>query len=517
MGDMMRKVLLVGVGTLAVVVVAVLCISWFVQSSELKKHVEESIAAINTNQNSFTYERIEVSGFPTQIALRIVNPHFSGRIGQLPENALNATNSAAALPDWHEDIALNGAITFTVNALSTHYTLGTTGKWQKSGKLAGKDLPTIGNNAETENLCSLKLARSGLFSNFWNYKITEENAAQLLKEIREVDCNSPAYTITDMQTGKALFNSGPTRLFFSSEPAGAEQSLRLFMKSSGAEITPEGEKFITSYVIALSPDYPFPPLFSVYGKQNIDFDLTYKGPLDITSNSRNVDIHLNAMNITNDVYTTKGYLHFINQQSGSERNASLNMRFDSVYTELYDMMLKDTVRNIIRHAANSNDPEFRKIKEILINRTPEESFALVQPAIPKMHTFGNQVMALNASFAGKNDFMNGDYKITELAITAAPYGITGTGIQSFSAEPPPFFISPSLIEGTKKFFYVLSGSSPEEKQNGRFSYAIVSDPSGGVTISGRSLGDIMAMYNEYIGETVEAPPESIPPQGWKVN
>jgi hypothetical protein len=556
----MRKVLLVGFSTLLAVVSTIFCVSWFIQSGEMKKGLEQTIAKLNEKQTYITYERIDVSGFPTQIALSLVNPHFSGRVDQLLHTMQINQNTPPTytLPEWHEDISLLGALTFTVNALSDHYTLGTSGKWQKSGKLAGKESQTIASKTPGESKCSLTLARSSLFSNFWNYKISTENVGDFLKEVRELDCNSPAYSITDTQSNVVLIHSGPTRIYFSSMPKDSQQEIRLFIKSTDAEITADGDKLITSYIMALSPDYHFPPLLSVYGKQNLDIDFVYNGPVDfsVANTDSNIDINLGTFNISNDVYTSKGYMRLMNKNAGDKRTASINARFESVYSELYDAIIRDAVRNFIHEATNSTEPELQQIRSFLQLRTPEENFALVEPVIPNLHSLGTQITALNASYAGSSNFMAGDYNLTELAITTTPYGITGSGtaksstsslfpqanaslictncmqliddvmhyagrvsglIQSFSSEPPPFFITPALIDGTKKFFHTLSNSTPEEKTKGHYSYTIVSEPTGNVLISGRSIGDVMAMFAEYIGQEVQPSHEEVPPQGWKVD
>ncbi|MFO0388398.1 MAG: hypothetical protein ACK502_01570 [Alphaproteobacteria bacterium] len=556
----MRKVLLVGISTLLVVVGVVFCVSWFIQSGEMKKVLEQTIAKINEKQTYITYESIDVSGFPTHIALSLVNPRFSGRVDQLLQTLQvnQHTPPVYTLPEWHEDVSLIGALTFTVNALSNHYTFKTSGKWQKSGTLAGKSPQTIASKGIGENICSLTLARSSLFSNFWNYNITTENAEEFLKEIRELDCNSPAYTITDTQSNAILINSGPTRIYFSSIPKDTQQEIRLFIKSSDAEVTTDGDKLIASYIMALSPDYQFPPLFSAYGKQNLDVDFVYNGLIDFNSahTDTNIDINLGTFNISNDVYNTKGYLRLTNQNTGDKRTASINTRFESTYSELYDAIIRDTVRNFIHQATTSSDPELQKIRSFLQLRTAEENFALVEPIIPNLYSLGTQISALNASYTGSSNFMAGDYNLSELAITATPYGITGSGtaksspsnlypqanatlictncmqliddimryagrvsgmIQAFSSEPPPFLITPALIDGTKKFFHTLSSSTPEERNKGHYSYTVVSEPTGNVLISGRNIADVMAMYAEYIGQEVHKSQESVPPQGWKVD
>ena len=554
----MRKVLTIGLLTLTVVTVAIFLGGWFIQAKQLRKSAELMIAQLNEQQTYFTYDSMDVSGFPTRLSLNFVNPRFSGRIDQILKNAPQPAPNlpASNIPEWHEDIAFNGVMTFSVNAFSTHYTFTTSGNWTKSSTLAGKEMGKISSKMSGVNQCSLTLARSSLFSNFWNYRITNENATELLKEIREFDCNIPAYQLINEGSNVPLINSGATRFYFSSNPHGSGQQIRIFAKSNDAEVTAEGEKYITSYIAALSPDYPFPPLFSIYGKQNMDIDFTYTGPLNAASQSNpNIDINLSNFNLSNDIYTSKGYFRLINNVTGDSRTSSINTRFESVYTELYDMVLKDTVRNFIRHTITSNDPELQQLRNILQSRTPEESFTLIEPAIPQLHLLGTQVIALNGSYQGASNFMSGDYNMSEIAVTMTPYGITGSGtaktspqslfptartnlvctncmqllddllsytgrvigvIQAFSAEPPPFNVSPSLIDGTKKFFHALSNSTPEEKNKGHFLYTIISEPNGNLSIGGRSLQDVIALYNTHIGQVVVAPEGSIPPQGWKV-
>ena len=55
------------------------CISWFAQAAEARKMVDQAIASLNEKQRYVTYDAIETSGFPFDVVVSIVKPHFSGR------------------------------------------------------------------------------------------------------------------------------------------------------------------------------------------------------------------------------------------------------------------------------------------------------------------------------------------------------------------------------------------------------------------------------------------------------
>ncbi len=553
----MRKALLVGIISFLVVITAVLSVGWFVQSAHVKSSIEQHIAQISKEPMQMTHDGIEVSGFPTHMIVTFTNPRFSGRMDTaLQGEQTPGTPPMQPMPEWNMDAKLTGTISVSVNALSDHYVFTTAGEWVISNNVAGKPMDMVISRMSGENQCSLSLARSTLFSNFWSYDFTAGDAADSIAEIREVDCNLPASQYVRQSDSASLLTNGPARFYFKNQASGAQANIRLHVKMADMEVTSEGDKVLASYITALAPTNSFPALFSVYGKQNLAFDLSYSGSTDMTKTElQNMDINLTEFNLSNDVYSSKGTFHLANNVSDNNRTALVNTRFESSYTEAYDMLVKEAVRNFIHSAATSKTPEFPQLSAILQTRSPDDVFRVVEPAIPQLSPLGTQIIALDATYAGAPGFTSGNYNLKNITISMTPYGITGYGtvaataeslipktdatltctncmqligdllgyagrvvgvIQSFSAEAPPVFISPALIEGVKGFFDAISSSTPEDKKKGHYLYTISTKPDGNILISGRPIADIMTIYNDRIGQVLDAPANSLPPAGWQV-
>ncbi len=554
----MRKPLLVGFFVFIIVAGSAVVASWFMQSSAMKQSIEQAIARINQEQPYITYDSIAVSGFPTHVTVAIVNPRFSGRIDQLVLKLQQASGEPARtpLPEWQQDMALTGEILFTVNALSDQYSMAMNGQWKSSGQIAGQPTAEIVTPASVETVCSLGLARGSFFSNLWDFRILDEDGKQFMQDFRTFDCGSTAYTSVDPKTNATISSAGPSRIYIANTPEGGQQNIRFFLKISDAEITADGDKMIAAY-LALMPDYPFPALFSIYGKQNIEVNFSYTGPLDFaTSKDVPLDVNLGTYSITNDMYNSKGHFHLTNQVNGDARNAALDMRFESNYSEHYDMLIKETVRNFLRHAATSNDPQMLQIRAFIGQRTPDETYTIVEPVIPHLHPFGTLIQSANASYVGNAMFSIGDLNLKDLTISTSLYGLTATGtaktaqdspfpqanfnilctncmqmvddmlayamrvqgvMRTLNPEPPQTSpVTPELVKGVKKFLTLLATPSQGGTGNDML-YVIASNNTGNITIGGRNIMEVMALYREYVAQEMEpAAKDAVPPQGWKI-
>src|SRR5262249_22196896 len=123
----MRNVFLVSVLMFLAVVAGGTTIIWYSQAASTKHAIEQAIARINEKQPYFPYDSIETYGFPSNVFVPLVRPHFKGRVDLLLKSlqeaaARNAATPATAafqdMPQWNEDILLNGRITFGINAWS---------------------------------------------------------------------------------------------------------------------------------------------------------------------------------------------------------------------------------------------------------------------------------------------------------------------------------------------------------------------------------------------------------------
>lgn len=562
----MRKILKVAVLTFLVVVAGGWCVTWYVQANESKKAIEKFAATVNANKPYIAYDSLETSGFPTHVTLTLTNPRFSGRMDELLQQInLQKTSPDKPMPEWNAELRLDGTMSITVNSLSDHYQLDLNGKWVHNGSVAGQSVISLTNHEPASMSCSLVMSSGSFYSNMWNFKLFED-FKHFAEDFREIDCRSSSYAMVDSTGGNVVMSSGPSQFFISSNPENSHNNVRLYAKYNDMQITSEGDKIISTYVHALMPDSFYPELYAYYGKQNMEVDLAFKGPSFSAPHTdvEPFEFNLSKFDISNSLYSGSGHLLAKNEMTDADNvAATLDTKFEFTYTPHYDDLIKNVVYSFIQHAYKTNDPMFANFKESLSVRTPEQTYAMIAPAIPNFSQLGTWLQTINLSYAGSKNFTNGNVNLSDFALSATPYGVSGNGsakivpgnpfpeahfnfvcssctrliddlsgyinrvsdvVKTFYPEDPTynFKVSEQLVAGIKTFLGTLSTSKPEETANGHFTFVIASDQSGSMTIGGRNLVDVMALYQQHIGNQLMPsaggahPQGDIPTQGWKV-
>lgn len=555
----MRNAILLGFLAFIITAAGVWCISWYTQASHTKKMVEQHIAQINGKQLLIAYDSLETTGFPTHMTLVMQNPRFSGRIDQLLQEQPELKTILGlheTLPDWQENIALSGDIRLTVNALSNQYQLLTQGVWSHKPVVNGTPIYSV-NSSPASNICTVELSHISLLGTLWSFN-PSGNLNDQLAELRSVDCHASPYQLIDTASNNIVMQSGARRLFFKNEPNGDQHDIRLYFKQADMEITPRGEALFMAYAGPLVQSaYSFKSLFGAHGTQNAEFDLTYKGPLTggNPSISTPLEINLSTAAFSNDLYSMKGHFFISNKPQGNRQDVTINTRFESSYSEAYDTYMRQMLREFVDRPALPAEPAGEAFAAALQAYSPDENYALLEPLLPTLHAQGILVQSLRASYSGQSDLTTGDMNLADLTLSNSLYGITMNGaaarsadsplpqanitlyctncpqmaedimsyagrlnnvMRTYSSEPPAFSITPQGIEGAKRFLYVLSGGTAEEKQRGNFNYVLVSDKTGNLTVNKRNIMEVLALYREYVGQEVKASDAPIPPQGWSV-
>ncbi len=384
----MRTVFL-SLAIFAFVAAGIYSISWFIQAAQIKSATEQAIATLNAGQPVLTYESIETSGFPADVYVTLVKPHFLAYrcdLTSLQDTQRHLRESlgrrAAPLPEWTEDLALDGNIVLGINALSDRYSLRMNGNWRHSGTIAGQALVMTG-RAAGETLCTLKLAHSGgLFASLWDFHALARDGRDFIKDLRLLDCANAGNTVADA-AGQVLMSAGPARIYtVTSTPQGDREQLRVYLKVIDSEITAEGDKVVAAYVHAISPDYTLPIRYSVYGKQNAEVDFDYDGPANWeTAHNPPLDIRLSKFEISSQVYAASGNLYLTNGMNESNRSARLAFKLDASTGEQYDLLMQDMTRNMVAQMYVEKDPRFADLQPSVKKYTPEQLYAILAPAV----------------------------------------------------------------------------------------------------------------------------------------
>lgn len=559
----MRSIVLVGLLVFVGVVAGGLGISWYAQASATKTAIEQSIARINAKQQLLTYESIETSGFPANVYVSIVKPHFTGRIDELlreltpprPPVTDPATGQPMAqppmpsLPEWHEDIMLNGQLVLGINALSNQYTLHVKGNWVTNSNIAGQAFSVTYQQAG-DTFCTLQMERSGsIFGNLWNFESLSREGQSYVRDFRLVDCINPGNTMINETTKEKMGAAGLLRFYVTSQPLGDMRQVRLYVKASDIEITPAGDAIMTAYYSALSPGNPFHRSFSAYGKQNLDIDFSYNGPADLKAqgNNPNIDIALSQFSIANDVYKQNISLYLNNATTGPTRDSKVALRAETTVSEKYGPLVQEWLQAFIAEAYNSDEPKLLPLKAQLQRYPIDQLYPIIYPAIPNLNALGTMVQAVDLSYSGNPEFTAGSFNLADFDFSFTPYGIKAQGSAKVVANQPPtsdvsivctncyqmiddavaylgrvqhmlmYFspeqaasltVAPELVDGVKSFLRLVAGV-PKEQAAQTLTYAVSSAGTAGITINGRPLAQVMSMFNDYIRPALKnsgAPP-----------
>jgi hypothetical protein len=336
-----------------------------------------------------------------------------------------------------------------------------------------------------------------------------------------------------------LMSSGGGRIYITHILSATSRQARLYLKASDSEVTPQGDALIAAYMQVLSPDYPFPAHLSLYGKQNMEIDLTYNGPSNLlqTPGQSLVEIKLGKFDISNQMYNSSANFYLKNDIQGDARAFKLSLKAESTVNEQYDALLQEMIRSMIRGLYTNKDPKLAAAQPFLQQYTPNQMYAIVYPAIPNLHSFGKMVEAVDFSFQGSPDFKVGDATLDTFELSAAPYGITGKGSAKLTvghplpvgsltlvctncprlvddmaaynarlqktviyfnpAQAASMTLDPKLVEGIKGFLGIIAQTAGGDKNT--FTYVITSDETAGIAVNGKRPDELMHLYSEYIG------------------
>jgi hypothetical protein len=558
----MRSIVIVGLLVFIGVLAGGWGISWYAQASATRDAIEKTIARINANQQFITYEAIETSGFPTNVYVSIIKPRFTGRIDELfkglkqpqPTTATDpVTGQPVAqpvplsnLPEWHEDILLNGQLTLGINALSNQYTLHTKGDWVTNSHIGGQAF-NVTHQQAGDTYCSLQMQRTGsIFSSLWNFESLSRDGQSYVQDFRMLDCILPGSNMINEATKERLGGSGAMRFYITSLPMGENHQLRFYVTAADIEISPQGDVLMSAYFNALNPHNRFQRSFSAYGKQNINIDFSYNGPADLKNkgNNPNIDIALSPFSITNDVYTQNLSVYVNNKTLEQARESKVAFRADTKVSDKYDMLIQEWLEAFIADVYNSDDPQLLPLKAQMQRYPMEQLYPIIYPAIPNFYSLGNIVQAVDLSYNGNPDLTAGNVTLTDFDISFTPYGIKGSGYAKLEAAQPPtsevlltctncfqmiddavaytgrvqqmmmYFspeqaamltVSPELVDGVKSFLRLVAGV-PKEQAAQEMQYTINSAGPAGITINGRPIAQVVSMYNDYIRPALKPRP-----------
>lgn len=519
---------------------------WYMQAERFKEHLEKSIANINTGPVQITYDVLETSGFPLEVAVSLVNPKIKMRLDPLIEKTRQPAETQQPMQPWEENWALEGKIQLGVSALGDSYTLKSDGILRGTGNIDGQAITTSSQNDDhSADVCTLRVDRGLVLRKLWGFESLTDNIRESLKNFRSLDCVFGKGSTVNSQTSVPLITGNESRFYITHMPQGSQRNIRFNLKYN-VEFSQEADRIFAIYYHALAPYY-LPPKLSLSGAQDVDMDFSFDAPADWDGKNLKA-APLDIRFVTNAASTQAGSASLAFQLANADGPAGytskLNSKMEFVPTEITNTQVQDGVRDGIQQIYYSPDmAAMRATMPAFSKYAPETLFAIIRPAIPNIYSLGKEIFAIDGTYQGNREFTAGDATLNAFELSTVLYGITGKGTAKLNPQTPfpaanlsftcknclrmiddmadytarlqkvmleldpanasALPVTPAMLGGIKSFLQALA--TAETAAPNDFIYVIVSDGMMGITINGKPMDQVMALSDQYITPTLPKP------------
>lgn len=535
----MRNVFIIALLAGIAIVGGIYPITWYIKSITVERSVNDAIEQLKSLHINAEYESLKVSGFPTHLTVTLVNPHLRTDVDDalkllFPTNSEDHTLSPFGdMKPWKSDMRLNGSIQISVDAFSSQYQVRVNGIWHETDVLDGKTVSFIG-KLGGEKSCSINVKRNILSAVLWDFRLSNNDPKQWLQDLLSIDCINPGYTIVDAVSQDLLMSGGAARLYLNHELHSEKQrDARLFLNYKDLEVLPAGNIFLEPYRRIFSSD-PAPLIdLSLAGKNQLELDITYRGPshLDVGEALEPMHIQLSKLHISNQLYRSDSTLQFNSTPKATSEEGALSFKTQFLATEPYDALSRLSLRDLITEIKATDTAELEAIQPYISRHSIEEIYAALSPAVPKLSPLGQITVALDLQYNGDQTAKTGQIRINSMELSATPYGITGNGNVSYTSSPLPQSDvnitcreCPNLISDTSDYLLRLQQAiltlAPERTplftakeaaafkgflstlvppdSGTTFNYHIASNPNVGITINDKGLAEILKLYTQQV-------------------
>ncbi len=554
----MRKIIVVGLPAFIVTVAVALSITWFYRANTIKKNIEAAFKSVIIGDTKITYDNISVSGFPANMDVTITKPHISMNVTKFANSInLERTLKIQTLPQWNEDVTIDGDIKLSVNIFSNKFSIQTNGNILSKSNISGKDLSYIvkPNNV---SVCELTTSNhSGLFGNLWDFHTWMNDSNNFLRDLRSADCVTSAFTMTSAITNEQAASSDGGRFYISRTPGNGMSAIRVYLLASNVEATKAYDDIYSAYIHAFSPGLNFISP-SILGKQNIEIDLSYSGTEDWSkpnSNQFPLEAKINKLHISNAAYQIDSSLDFSNIFKGNTRNVALNYKTEGTAGDLFRNMLRSHLYDVTNAittnpaAINETNKEIIEARRRIAMIPPEKMDQIINSIIPDFAQLGKITTAININYAGDDKLSAYKVNLESLELSTAPYGITTSGTWQKSGSDSPMSgnlsvicnncsalidkgisylrelnegmtllssnklqdlnISDETINGLKAFLHELNPDGYNGNKN-NLKFDIVNNGQA-LSVNGKNIIEIAQIFGKTIGPTLPKNAMKIPP------
>ncbi len=534
----MRKLLPIGFVAFILVLTAALSISWFIRSAAVKKDVEAYIASFTTENFEITYEEVTVSGFPSTMNVTIVKPHFTGRMDKfIKELGIEKLLKLQNIPEWSEDYTLNGNIDLNVNIFSNKFKIEVSGDFVEKGNISGKTI-AVNSQSSGDSVCELQIKNTNwLLGNLWNLYSLSNNSNKFFQDFRSLDCVIPEGKLTKGETNEPILSYGGSRIFISRTPEKDISNIRFYAQASDIEATKAYDNIYIIYQQALAPSKN-PVMPSIYGKQNIEIDLSYNGTENWKSpDAKNMplNIKIDRLFVSNNAYHIDTSLSLTNSIKDNIRNVALSYKTEAQATDLLRAILMAELRTMKDSIIFNTISSTKETKEKLSSLSPENLDKIIDSVTPDFVSLDKMLLAIDANYSGDEKFESYEANLNSFEISATPYGLSATGsvkrnknsivpsgnlslscnncmnliddivnylnnakniLVIFSPKTSDKInIPPETIKSIKDFMLALiPDEASNDKNNLKFNF--VNDEKGSISINGKNTAELFEIYNK---------------------
>lgn len=559
----MRKALLMGILVAVLMGMVTYGIVWWMQASHAREVTQEAIARLNDGHEILTYAAIETHGFPLSLRVDVVKPRIQGRIDQLlkglaaklPEGNKDREKFIAMadhMPGWVEDITLDGRVSFSVNWKSDQFRLEVIGQTHSKSTLpdTGFELQTQPQGPIT---CEVELSHlaGGMFDSMWDFRLLARNFVETaIQTVHIFSCEFPAYVMVQLPDNGVVMRSGASHLKIintMSDPSSLNLDLDMLVHDS--EILPAADRIITAYSKVLAPEHAElgSSNWAALGKQNAEIKATYVGPADFSTEGKDATIAFKVpiFSVSNALYQNDIRLSLANEAKGDSRTLSVNFMSQGSSTEQYDRLLAGNLRVILHELKESQGANGQSLlPESLRSYPADELLHIFESAIPRLHEFGTVRIVGNLDFRGNRAMTQGTLDLRQLLLQASPYSIKFSGGVTLAAQnslvpngslniewnnsirmidditaymdrlekvvfmidkdaAKNFHVEPKLVLGAKSFVSALAIKPEGAKGDASaLQFNINSDAAKGITVNNKSMDEVSALLNRYLGDSV---------------
>jgi hypothetical protein len=521
---------------------------WFKKADELKQMVEESASQLNEeakglNQGSplIRYDEIRTSGFPFAMTVEIVKPVVDVPVSALL-GRLRTAPLSAPLPgqpqEWMEEISYSDGVRITSNLLGDRFMLIAAGDRTHVSFIDHKPHHTLKFSAGTPLTCHLAIARE--LSDLWTMPRIN-SWADLAPLLRGAGCGVDGLVLSNVEGGGTLLSADRMAISASNEPDGTTNRTIAFLLDIKSEKTTPAIDAITAEYTTLTntflgiPQSP-PVMLSTYGEQNAAVDIRYNGPMekkDFMDPAMHMKLDINQLDFSSAVTEGKTQAHIAAASEGDEHTASAVIHSHFTVSEAYDSMIRQRVESAYAQAASA--PAAKDAK------SPLPSQEMVVGLLPNLHALGRIAFDVDARAKGTLPQSKGSVSVSAFDLTAAPYGIklkgeamsepkkmpageldiTCVSCDALASDAAGYYLRikaladhakqpyppAALSDGVRHFLHAVSenGSDPKALD---LMLRLKSKDTGEMTLSGKQIMEVLALYTSDIAANIPKPPAS---------